>query len=275
MADITGTVIVIASVNTSTLNRSVTLLLVHYHEKPQERESACRGLTIPWLLRTFTAVGSRKRRTRNNFGTRNELRIGYDVESFVGRGGLHFGSPGTLFVHRKFSSYYIRFNLQVYEVDNFATETGATPEPRPFFEDPESNITVQLGAQVYMHCRVQNLQTNLKVSWIRRRGEEYHLLTIGSEAYASDSRFSMVFEQPNNWRLLLRSATERDAGLYECQISAHPPLIRTVHLTIRSRRTLDTRIGTVKKVSCSSSGGGGGGGDGSGDGKIGLGNEEL
>jgi len=53
---------------------------------------------------------------------------------------------------------------QVYEVESFVTE-GGTPEPRPFFEDPESNITVQLGAQVYMHCRVQNLQNTLKVSY--------------------------------------------------------------------------------------------------------------
>ncbi|KAG5326381.1 OPCM protein, partial [Acromyrmex heyeri] len=120
----------------------------------------------------------------------------------------------------------------VYEVESFVTETGGTPEPRPFFEDPESNITVQLGAQVYMHCRVQNLQNTLKVSWVRRRGEELHLLTIGLDTYASDSRFSLAFEKPNDWRLLLRSATERDAGLYECQVSAHPPLIRTVHLAV-------------------------------------------
>ncbi|KYM97395.1 hypothetical protein ALC62_11686 [Cyphomyrmex costatus] len=53
---------------------------------------------------------------------------------------------------------------EVYEVESFVTETGGTPEPRPFFEDPESNITVQLGAQVYMHCRVQNLQNTLKFS---------------------------------------------------------------------------------------------------------------
>ncbi|XP_076767196.1 zwei Ig domain protein zig-8 [Xylocopa sonorina] len=120
----------------------------------------------------------------------------------------------------------------VYEVESFPTETGGTPEPRPFFEDTESNITVQLGAQVYMHCRVENLQDTLKVSWVRRRGDELHLLTIGLDTYASDSRFSLAFEKPNDWRLLLRSATERDGGLYECQVSAHPPLIRTVHLTV-------------------------------------------
>lgn len=76
---------------------------------------------------------------------------------------------------------------------------------------------------------------SLQVSWVRRRGEELHLLTIGLDTYASDSRFSLAFEKPNDWRLLLRSATERDAGLYECQVSAHPPLIRTVHLAVSGK----------------------------------------
>ncbi|CAD1472838.1 unnamed protein product, partial [Heterotrigona itama] len=70
------------------------------------------------------------------------------------------------------------------------------------------------------------------VSWVRRRGDELHLLTIGLDTYASDSRFSLALEKPNDWRLLLRSATERDGGVYECQVSAHPPLIRTVYLTV-------------------------------------------
>ncbi|XP_076388433.1 opioid-binding protein/cell adhesion molecule [Megachile rotundata] len=119
-----------------------------------------------------------------------------------------------------------------YEVKSFVTETSGTPEPKPFFEDPESNVTVQLGAKVYMHCRVQNLQDALKVSWVRRRGDELHLLTFGTDTYSNDARFELAFEKPNDWRLLLSSVTERDGGLYECQVSAHPPLIRTVHLTV-------------------------------------------
>ncbi|KYM82991.1 Opioid-binding protein/cell adhesion molecule [Atta colombica] len=81
-------------------------------------------------------------------------------------------------------------------------------------------------------CTILPLMVIDNVSWVRRRGEELHLLTIGLDTYASDSRFSLAFEKPNDWRLLLRSATERDAGLYECQVSAHPPLIRTVHLAV-------------------------------------------
>ncbi|XP_066602776.1 zwei Ig domain protein zig-8 [Prorops nasuta] len=120
---------------------------------------------------------------------------------------------------------------EVYEAESVSTETGATPEPQPYFEDPETNVTVQLGAEVYLHCRVQNLQKRT-VSWVRRRGEELHLLTFDVHIYSSDSRFSLAYKKPNDWRLLLQSATERDAGLYECQVSAHPPLIRTVYLSV-------------------------------------------
>ncbi|KZC08188.1 hypothetical protein WN55_10059 [Dufourea novaeangliae] len=85
--------------------------------------------------------------------------------------------------------------------------------------------------------------SEFQVSWVRRRGEELHLLTIGLDTYASDSRFSLAFESPNNWKLLLSTATERDGGLYECQVSAHPPLIRTVHLTVSGFRAEDSDPG--------------------------------
>ncbi|XP_063990777.1 peroxidasin [Diachasmimorpha longicaudata] len=120
---------------------------------------------------------------------------------------------------------------EAYGEETSATENHATLEPRPFFEDPDSNITVQLGAQVYLHCRVENLQKRT-ISWVRRRGNELHLLTVGIHTYSSDSRFSLNYQLPNDWRLLLRSATERDAGIYECQVSVHPPLTRTVHLIV-------------------------------------------
>ncbi|KAF7997951.1 hypothetical protein HCN44_009349 [Aphidius gifuensis] len=120
---------------------------------------------------------------------------------------------------------------EVYEEENPVTENGSTPEPRPFFEDRDINVTVQLGAQIHLHCRVENMQKRT-VSWVRRRGEEMHLLTFGVHTYSSDSRFSLDYQMPNDWRLLLRSATERDAGVYECQVSVHPPLTRTVYLSV-------------------------------------------
>ncbi|XP_008553614.1 peroxidasin [Microplitis demolitor] len=120
---------------------------------------------------------------------------------------------------------------ETYGIEEPTTENGATPEPRPFFQDPDANITVQLGASVHFHCRVENLQKRT-VSWVRRRGDELHLLTFGIHTYSSDSRFSLDYQMPNDWRLLLRSATERDAGVYECQVSVHPPLTKTIYLTV-------------------------------------------
>ncbi|OAD62650.1 hypothetical protein WN48_07677 [Eufriesea mexicana] len=85
---------------------------------------------------------------------------------------LHLGAVAVRVDAARVYSAHIQNDLalrkpitKVYEVESFATETGGTPEPRPFFEDLESNITVQLGAKVDMHCRVQNMQDTLKVTW--------------------------------------------------------------------------------------------------------------
>lgn len=71
-----------------------------------------------------------------------------------------------------------------------------------------------------------------QVSWFRRRGEELHLLTVDVNTYSNDARFSLDYQPPNDWQLHVRSISERDAGLYECQISVHPPLIRTVYVSV-------------------------------------------
>ncbi|KAG8234836.1 hypothetical protein J437_LFUL015150 [Ladona fulva] len=72
----------------------------------------------------------------------------------------------------------------------------------------------------------------MEVSWIRRKGEEIHLLTFGLHTYASDSRIALIFRPPNNWMLQIKYANERDKGYYECQVSSHPPLIYYVLLDV-------------------------------------------
>ncbi|KOB77104.1 putative defective proboscis extension response [Operophtera brumata] len=106
------------------------------------------------------------------------------------------------------------------------------PEPYPIFEDEAStnNVTVQLGSRVHLHCRIHDLGEKT-ISWVRRRGDELHLLSFGRHTYSADSRYSLAFEHPNDWRLLIQYVSERDEGYYECQISTHPPLVRRVHLT--------------------------------------------
>uniref|UniRef100_A0A1I8N952 Uncharacterized protein n=1 Tax=Musca domestica TaxID=7370 RepID=A0A1I8N952_MUSDO len=90
------------------------------------------------------------------------------------------------------------------------TET-TTHEPFPFFVDP---------------------YTTVNVSWMRRKGDELALITFGRHTYSGEPRYSLEFEEPNDWKLLIQYANERDEGPYECHVSSHPPLVLLVYLTI-------------------------------------------
>jgi hypothetical protein len=67
---------------------------------------------------------------------------------------------------------------------------------------------------------------------VRRHEQELHLLTVGMQTYSTDSRFSLHFQHPNDWRLQIKFARPRDEGIYECQVSIHPPRIYTVRLIV-------------------------------------------
>ncbi|KAI9589599.1 hemicentin-1 [Glossina fuscipes] len=108
-----------------------------------------------------------------------------------------------------------------------------THEPFPFFADPYTtvNVSTQLGSNVFLHCRVNDLQGKT-VSWMRRKGDDLALITFGRHTYSGDSRYSLEFEEPNDWKLLIQYANERDEGPYECQVSSHPPLVLLAYLTV-------------------------------------------
>ena len=78
---------------------------------------------------------------------------------------------------------------------------------------------------------------SLQVSWVRRKGDELNLITFGRTTYSSDSRYSLEYQEPNDWQLLIQYANERDEGHYECQVSAHPPMVLLVYLTVVGKWT--------------------------------------
>ncbi|GLV39768.1 defective proboscis extension response 13 [Carabus blaptoides fortunei] len=81
-----------------------------------------------------------------------------------------------------------------------------------------------------MHCEVTDIGEST-VTWIRRK--DYQLLTVGLTTYSSDERFFTAHgRNSEDWTLHLRFATEKDAGLYECQISTHPPTSLFVELQL-------------------------------------------
>ncbi|XP_045775574.1 uncharacterized protein LOC123874347 [Maniola jurtina] len=109
----------------------------------------------------------------------------------------------------------------------------------PTFEDtPDGNITkitVQLGDDAQLNCRISLLQDKT-VSWVRRRGRDDipELLTVGAVTYAADSRVSVAKRYPGNWRLLVREVKPDDEGVYECQISTHPPRVSRTYLHVNT-----------------------------------------
>ncbi|XP_059062039.1 uncharacterized protein LOC131854875 isoform X2 [Achroia grisella] len=109
----------------------------------------------------------------------------------------------------------------------------------PNFEDtPEGNITkttIQLGEDAYLNCRI-SLLLDKTVSWVRRRGRDEmpELLTVGATTYAADNRVTVAKRYPGNWRLLIREVKPDDEGVYECQISTHPPRVSKTYLHVNT-----------------------------------------
>jgi hypothetical protein len=71
-----------------------------------------------------------------------------------------------------------------------------------------------------------------QVSWLRRSGEKLDLVAVGLEAYTPDIRFIPSLRPPNDWQLRIESAQQTDQGIYECQVSSHPPIVQTYMLSV-------------------------------------------
>lgn len=67
---------------------------------------------------------------------------------------------------------------------------------------------------------------------MRRKGDDLHLITFGQHTYSSDSRYMLEYQAPNDWRLLIQYANERDEGTYSCEVNSHPPLVYIAYLSV-------------------------------------------
>ncbi|XP_050092914.1 zwei Ig domain protein zig-8-like isoform X2 [Anopheles aquasalis] len=82
-------------------------------------------------------------------------------------------------------------------------------------------VTAQIGSTAHIPCQIHHIGECV-VSWIRRK--DYHLLTVGLTTYSSDDRYSAThLQNSEDWTLQIKFVQDRDAGLYECQVSTHPP----------------------------------------------------
>ncbi|XP_030372538.1 uncharacterized protein LOC115622665 isoform X1 [Scaptodrosophila lebanonensis] len=101
----------------------------------------------------------------------------------------------------------------------------------PYFDlTMPRNITSLVGKSAYLGCRVKHLG-NKTVAWIRHR--DLHILTVGTYTYTTDQRFQTSYHRDiDEWTLQIKWAQQRDAGVYECQISTQPVRSFSVNLNI-------------------------------------------
>lgn len=104
----------------------------------------------------------------------------------------------------------------------------------PYFEDgdQEMNITARIGSTMLLDCKIGMLG-NKEVTWVQQPSKDlFRLLTVGRIPYSVDQRISLSFRYPSNWRLQIQYANPRDSGLYKCQVSTHPPLVKTINVIV-------------------------------------------
>ena len=71
------------------------------------------------------------------------------------------------------------------------------------------------------------------VSWSVDHGSStMDLLTLDNSTFSGDPRFSVVFQNPTNWALVIEKVTARDAGKYICSLETFPKQSLMVYLQV-------------------------------------------
>jgi len=93
----------------------------------------------------------------------------------------------------------------------------------PFF-DPSSptKVTVASDTTAVLSCKV-HFVGNFTVSWLRHK--DLHIFSAGLLKYTSDSRYDIMHRprgSTSEYQLRINYVQQKDAGVYECQISTNP-----------------------------------------------------
>ncbi|XP_045765293.1 lachesin-like [Maniola jurtina] len=93
----------------------------------------------------------------------------------------------------------------------------------PRFVGPGSNVTVAVGRDAALTCRVDDLQS-FKVAWLRV--DTQTILTIAGHVITKNHRIS-VQHGDGAWTLGLRDVSATDGGRYMCQVNTEPMMSQT------------------------------------------------
>ncbi|KAG8321660.1 NEDD8 protease nep2, variant 3 [Homalodisca vitripennis] len=113
--------------------------------------------------------------------------------------------------------------------------TKRSLEPTVSSDDPV-NFTYRAGSIAIFDC-VMNVLPHKIVSWVYRSPQsdqsKTRTLTFKKLSLSHDSRITLSFQHPNNFRLRIASVTHRDEGLYQCMVSNTEVFIKTKQIFLK------------------------------------------
>jgi len=93
---------------------------------------------------------------------------------------------------------------------------GGGGSSEPMFGGPIENVTVNVGREAVMECKVNNLRS-YKVGWLKAGDQT--ILALHKRVITHNTRVSVSHEDSKVWKLHLRNVVEADRGCYMCQIN--------------------------------------------------------
>jgi hypothetical protein len=85
------------------------------------------------------------------------------------------------------------------------------------------------------------------VSWIRKK--DLHILTSENFVFSGDQRFAVI-HQPDSaeWNLKIEYATQKDSGIYECQVNTEPKIKLSVLVEVTGETEKRKRVMKILRV---------------------------
>ncbi|XP_032512948.2 lachesin-like [Danaus plexippus] len=114
----------------------------------------------------------------------------------------------------------------------------------PRFVGPGSNVTVAVGRDAALTCRVDNLQS-FKVAWLRV--DTQTILTIAGHVITKNHRIS-VQHGDGAWTLGLRDVSPTDGGRYMCQVNTEPMMSQTHLLQVVVPPDIDDDVSSSEVI---------------------------
>lgn len=98
--------------------------------------------------------------------------------------------------------------------------------------------------EIVIPCKPQ-ASVSPQVSWTRKQ-DVPTLLTVGLTTYSANDRiFVEHIRHLQNWSLVIKHVQPTDAGVYECQVSTHPPTSIFVKLKVTGEKNVEKNVAGV------------------------------